>query len=130
MKAFVVNDLKLSGTWEQPGGDKKVFKFNNSSIVWRKSKGFLQIEGEEVGYVMQRLCAKILCECSNIENVNNLDVSCQTVAYFECVGVGRKSRSLKLVKLLTEKLFYLCRIQYRVSQKTPKTIENDLLLEF
>ena len=33
LKAFVVDDLKLNGNWEQPGGDKKVFKFNNSSIV-------------------------------------------------------------------------------------------------
>ena len=38
LKAFFVDDLKLSGTWEQPGGDKKVFKLNNSSIVWRKAK--------------------------------------------------------------------------------------------
>ena len=37
LKAFVVDDLKLNGNWEQPGGDKKVFKFNNSSIVWRKN---------------------------------------------------------------------------------------------
>ena len=31
LKVFVVDDLKLNGNWEQPGGDKKVFKFNNSS---------------------------------------------------------------------------------------------------
>ena len=108
LKAFVVNDPKLNGNWEQSGGDKKVFKFNNSSIVWRKNKGFLQIEGEEVGCVMQRLCAKILSEYTNTENVNNIDVSCQTIA--ECVSVESKLRGLKLAKLLTERLSYLCLI--------------------
>ena len=93
LKAFVVDDLKLNGNWEQPGGDKKVFKFNNSSIVWRKNKGFLQIEGEEVGCVMQRLCAKILSEYTNTENVNNIDVSCQTSA--ECVSLESEIEGLK-----------------------------------
>ena len=95
LKVFVVDDLKLNGNWEQPGGDKKVFKFNNSSIVWRKNKGFLQIEGEEVGYVMRRLCAKILSEYTNTENVNNIDVSCQTVADLECVSVESEIEELK-----------------------------------
>ena len=95
LKAITADDLKLSGIWEQPGGDQKVFKFNNSSIVWRKSKRLLQVEGEKVGYVMQRLCAKILSEYSNSENVNSLDVSCQTVANFECVGVESEIEELK-----------------------------------
>ena len=95
LKVFVVDDLKLNGNWEQPGGDKKVFKFNNSSIVWRKNTGFLQIEGEEVGYVMRRLCAKILSEYKNTENVNNIDVSCQTVADLECVSVESEIEELK-----------------------------------
>ena len=53
--------------------------------MWRKSKLLLQIEGEKVGYVIQRLCAKILSEYSNSENLNSLDVLCQTVADFVCM---------------------------------------------
>ena len=32
LKVLVAKDLELSGIWEHPGGDKKLFKFNNSSI--------------------------------------------------------------------------------------------------
>ena len=41
LKTFVASDLKLNGNWEQPGGDKKVFYFNNNSIAWRRNKGLL-----------------------------------------------------------------------------------------
>ena len=79
LKLLIAEDLKLEGIWEHPGGDKKVFKFNNSSISWRKSKRILQIEGEEMGKVYQRLCAKILNSLhSTVENTNESDMSCQT----------------------------------------------------
>ena len=80
LKVLVAKDLELSGIWEHPGGDKKVFKFNNSSISWRKSKSLLQLEGDEVGTITQRLCAKILKSSqSAAECGNNTDISCQTV---------------------------------------------------
>ena len=80
LKLLVAKDLELSGIWEHPGGDKKVFKFNNSSISWRKSKSLLQLEGDEVGTVIQRLCVKILKSLqSATESGNNTDISCQTV---------------------------------------------------
>ena len=43
--------------------------------------------------VMQRLCAKILSEYTNTENVNNIDVSCQTSA--ECVSLESEIEGLK-----------------------------------
>ena len=81
LKVLVAKDLELSGIWEHPGGDKKVFKFNNSSISWRKSKSLLlQLEGDEVGTMIQRLCAKILKSSQSVaECGNNTDISCQTV---------------------------------------------------
>ena len=80
LKVLVAKDLELSGIREHPGGDKKVFKFNNSSISWRKSKSLLQLEGDEVGTIIQRLCAKILKSSqSAAECGNNTDISCQTV---------------------------------------------------
>ncbi len=79
LKLLIAEDLKLDGTWEHPGGDKKVFKFNDSSISWRKSKGHLQIEGDEMGKVYQHLCKKILNSLhSSVKNVNSSDMSCQT----------------------------------------------------
>ena len=53
LKQFVNDELKLNGTWEQPGGDKKILKAENTSIVWRKSKCALQIEGAEVNKITQ-----------------------------------------------------------------------------
>ena len=79
LKLLIAEDLKLDGTWEHPGGDQKVFKFNDSSISWRKSKGLLQIEGDEMGKVYQHLCKKILNSLhSSVKNVNSSDMSCQT----------------------------------------------------
>ena len=49
LKVLVAKDLELSGI---SGGDKKAFKFNNSSISWRKSKSLLQLEGDEVGTII------------------------------------------------------------------------------
>ena len=80
LKVLVAKTLELSGIWEHPGGDKKVFKFNNSFILWRKSKSLLQLGGDEVGTVIQRLCVKILKSSqSDTESGNNTDISCQTV---------------------------------------------------
>ena len=79
LKLLIADDLKLDGTWEHPGGDKKVFKFNDSLISWRKGKGLLQIEGDEMGKVYQHLCKKILNSLhSSVKNVVSSDMSCQT----------------------------------------------------
>ncbi len=45
LKYFVAESLKLTGTWSQPGGDKKVFVAEDAPIVWRKNKSILTIEG-------------------------------------------------------------------------------------
>ena len=44
---------------------------------------------------MRRLCAKILSEYTNTENVNSIDVSCQAVVDFECVSVESDIEGLK-----------------------------------
>ena len=31
--------LNLDGVWSQPGSDRKVFTYADSSIMWRKNKG-------------------------------------------------------------------------------------------
>ena len=41
LKQFVGENLKLEGSWTQPGGDKKMFTSDNSTIIWRKNKNLL-----------------------------------------------------------------------------------------
>ena len=46
LKCFVKDNLKLKGIRTQPGGDKKVFALDDSTLIWRKNKGILLIDGE------------------------------------------------------------------------------------
>ena len=77
LKQFVGKNLKLEGSWTQPGGDKKVFTSDNSTIIWRKSKNLLYLEGEKASDVRKELC-KHMCkqdeeisvaQQSNMQNV-------------------------------------------------------------
>ena len=109
LKVLVAKDLELSGIWEHPGGDKKVFKFNKSSISWRKSKSLLQLEGDEVGTITQRLCAKILKSSqSAAECGNNTDISCLALAIARQM-FARVLGNLSLIMQLIEKLYDRCR---------------------
>ena len=56
LKQFSNEVLKLDGEWTQPGGDKKVFTFGNSVMVWRKNKGILNIDGERSDEIKRRIC--------------------------------------------------------------------------
>ena len=56
LKQFSNEVLKLDGEWTQPGGDKKVFTFGNSVIVWRKNKGILNIDVERSDEIKRRIC--------------------------------------------------------------------------
>jgi hypothetical protein len=53
--------LKLTGTWSQPGGDKKVFVAEDASIVWRKNKNILTIEGVKA----KREVCRYICDYSS-----------------------------------------------------------------
>ena len=61
LKQFVSDTLKLDGTWSQPGGDKKLFTFGDSSISWRKNKNLLSLDGEKASNLKRKLCKQI-CE--------------------------------------------------------------------
>ena len=47
LKKLVGEELKLNGTWQQPGGYKKVFTYSETSISWLKDKKTLTFEGKE-----------------------------------------------------------------------------------
>ena len=80
LKKLLSEDLKL-GIWEQLGGNKKVFRTNDTSISWRKSKSLLHLEGTDVGKITQLLCTKICEDLNGVSKTNNIiisDCSCQT----------------------------------------------------
>ena len=60
LKLFVKEILNLNGVWSQPGSDRKVFTYADSSIMWRKNKGLLSFAGEKSDKVKQEVC-KHLC---------------------------------------------------------------------
>ena len=59
LKQFVSENLKLEGTWSQPGGDKKLFTFEDSTIIWRKNRNLLSFDGEKASDIMKELCKQI-----------------------------------------------------------------------
>ena len=64
LKYFVADFLKLSGTWSQPGGDKKVFVAEDASIIWRKNKNILTIEGVKENQLKREVC-RYICDYSS-----------------------------------------------------------------
>ena len=71
LKQFVKEILNLVGVWSQPGSDRKVFTYGDSSITWPKNKCLLSFAGEKSDKVKQEVC-KHLC-------VNNLTKATQPV---------------------------------------------------
>ncbi len=46
LKKFLSKNIKLEGIWEQPGGDKKVFKMDNMSTSWRRNTNLFYLDGK------------------------------------------------------------------------------------
>lgn len=75
LKQFVSEDLQLKGTWEQPGGDRKLFSCDTSTILWRKNKGLLSINGENATEIMRELCKRM---CNYHANNSQVSASAHT----------------------------------------------------
>ena len=61
LKCFVKDNLKLKEIWTQPGGVKKVFTSDDSTLIWRKNKGILLIDGVRAHDIMKVLF-KHMCD--------------------------------------------------------------------
>ena len=60
LKEFICKTCDFVGNWSQPGGDKKVYSFNDdSSISWRKSKKVLSFNGPQACQLMRDLCKRL-----------------------------------------------------------------------
>ena len=60
LKLFVKKSLKLDGIWSSPGGEKKLFKNDDTSIIWLKNKRYLSIEGERTKEIKRRMLSMML----------------------------------------------------------------------
>ena len=60
LKQFVYETFKLEGSWSQPGGDRKLFTFEDSRILWKKNPNLLSFNGSRVNDFKNELC-KCIC---------------------------------------------------------------------
>ena len=73
LKQLVGENLKLVGSWSQPGGDKKVFSSStNVSITWRKNKNSLNVKGEGATNILKELFGCI-CDHDDEQYMHNFD---------------------------------------------------------
>ena len=75
LKNFSNEVLFLDGEWTQPGGDRKLFTFDNSSIIWRKTKGLLLFKGEQPMAVKTKICEAMLQESPNPPSQTHAGIS-------------------------------------------------------
>ncbi len=78
LKNLVGEELKLNGTWQQPGGYKKVFTYNETSISWLKDKKTLTFEGKDSKQFKRMFCSALLGEYI-VLNSNQAGVSVEAV---------------------------------------------------
>ena len=94
LKQFVSEDLQLKGTWEQPGGDRKLFSCDTSTVLWRKNKCLLSINGENATEIMRELCKRM---CNYHANNSQVSASAHTQLSNELsVDVHTDIKDLKL----------------------------------
>ena len=51
--------MKLNGDWSQPGGDKKVLTNGDITLIWRKTKCLLSVDGRNSVEVKKRICEEM-----------------------------------------------------------------------
>ena len=71
LKRFVSETLKLVGEWDQPGGDKKVFTDDITSISWRRGRMDLQFSGKDAEKLKRMACSMTSYVMICTGNVNN-----------------------------------------------------------
>jgi hypothetical protein len=59
-KQFVYKTFTLEGSWSQPGDNRKLFTFEDSTILWRKKNEYLfSFDGSKANYFKKELCKRI-----------------------------------------------------------------------
>ena len=60
LKQFVYETFKLEGSWSQPGGDRKLFTFEDSTILWKKNQNLLSFNGSKANDFKNELCKRMI----------------------------------------------------------------------
>ena len=101
----VSEKLNLDGSWEQPGGDRKVFKCEDLTITWKKNKNLLCIEGERAKDITEDLC-KIICSEYSGASSEHSSVSTDTRDDIESLKLGQ-SINCEAIKTLSDSICHL-----------------------
>ena len=119
LKELLSEKYKLNGAWSQPGGDKKVFTFGDSSISWRKNRSLLHFDGTEANLIKKEMCKQI-CE----DGKDNSADSHALVAGSSCISndFSEDIESLKLgqssngeaIRTLSENIAYLTSVMSQI----------------
>ena len=95
LKWFVKDNLKLKGIWTQPGGDKKVFTSDDSTLIWRKNKGILSVDGIRAHDIMKVLCKHMCDKFDSGVSTNKVgQMSMQPCDVYEAVEALKFAQSL------------------------------------
>ena len=105
LRHFVCNVIKLHGGWSQPGGDKKVFSGDSFSIIWRKSKRTLNIDGKDSDKVKRLFCNE-LCGVQNSTQVGHSDGpvnQCSGACPCKCSGLSADMARVQLETVIMQR---------------------------
>ncbi len=84
LKQFWSEVLNLDSKWTQPGGDRKLFTFGNSTMVWRRNKNLFTINGERSEEIKKRVCKVMLKDSITLSTLpSQAQSSMTTDAYFD-----------------------------------------------
>lgn len=128
LKQFVSEKLNLDGSWEQPSGHRKVFKCKDLTIIWKKNKNLLSIEGERAKDIIEHLF-KIICSEYSGASSEHSSVSADIQDDIENLKLGQSING-EAIKTLSDSI---CQLTTTVSylqncikqnKKSPDDIES------
>ena len=107
LKHFVKDDLKLEGVWSQHGGDRRLFTFDDTSILWIKSKNILCLSGARTNEIMQTLC-RLIC-FFDLPTPDTRQSSMQSNVFNETLGDLQQGRPVnsEAIQTLSETITHI-----------------------
>jgi hypothetical protein len=117
LEQFSSEVLNLDGEWTQPRGDRKLFTFGNSTMVWRRNKNLLTINGERSEEIKKRVCKVMLKDSITLSTLpSQAQSSMTTDAYFDDIKSLKEGQMLncEIIQSLAESVSDLASVISRV----------------
>ena len=120
LKQFVKDDLNLEGTWSQPGGDRKLFTLGDSTILWKKNKNVLRLDGARANEIMQSLC-KLVCSFE-APTSDDRQPSMQSAAVCDTLGDLQRGQSVnsEAIRALSGTITHITSVMSQLQNFTDK----------